>query len=63
MNFEYITNKAVEKGVETAVEKTLGVKDLKTVKAVVETGAAAVLSVLLQAYLLRQLQEQELLQV
>jgi hypothetical protein len=41
MSFEDIASKAVEKGTEIAVEKTLGVKDLKTVKAVVETGAAA----------------------
>ncbi len=30
MSFEDIANKAVEKGVEAAVEKTLGIKDLKT---------------------------------
>jgi len=41
MSFEDIASKAVEKGVETAVEKTLGIKDLKTVRAVAQTGAAS----------------------
>jgi len=41
MSFEDIASKAVEKGVETAVEKTLGIKDLKTVRAVAQTGTAS----------------------
>ena len=41
MSLEDIADKAVEKGIETALEKTLGIKDLKTMRAVAETGAAA----------------------
>lgn len=41
MSFEDIAKKVVETAAEKTVEKATGVKDLKTVKAVVETGAAA----------------------
>lgn len=42
MNFEDIASKAVKKTAEKAVEKTLGIdgNDLKTAKAVIDTGAA-----------------------
>ena len=39
MSFEDIANQAVEKGVESVVEKTTGI-DVKTVKKVAESGAA-----------------------